>query len=123
MTAIAVIPNSSGTGGNAIRVTDAFNQTPSAGDPSDCGSTISCTATVSDQGFPVPVVCEATSDPGIGSYCGANTTANALVPGLVVSGKRAIVEIGQILVLDSGPDGIRDNSDDGLFAVQGIVVP
>ena len=57
----------------------------------------------------MPVVCQATAAAPIGSYCGANTTANALVPGplVVVSGKAAIVEIGQIRVFDSGPDGIR----------------
>jgi hypothetical protein len=78
---------------------------------------------VHDQHFSVPVVCQATTDATFGSYCGANTTARALIPSVVVSGTRAIVEIGQIRVLDSGPDGIRDNTDDELFAVQGIVVP
>jgi hypothetical protein len=81
---------------------------------------------VQDQGFPVPVVCQGNTDGSIGSYCGANTTANALVPGppaVVVSGKSAIVEIGQIRVFDSGSDGVRNNADDELFAVQGIVVP
>jgi hypothetical protein len=122
MTALAEIPGSTSSVGKSIRVTDAYNAAPSTKDPSNCGSTTSCSATVRDQAFPVPVFCKATGS-GIGSYCGANTTANALVPGLVVAGKGAIVEIGQIQVFDSGPDGIRDNSDDQLFAVQGIVVP
>ena len=62
----------------------------------------------------------------IGSYCDANTTANALIPGppeVVEAGKGAVVEIGQIQVFDSGPNGIRDGFDDELFAVQGIVMP
>jgi hypothetical protein len=126
MTAIAHIPGSTSPAGTAIRVTDAYNSTPSALDPSDCGTDTSCSATVLDQAFPVPVVCQANADPGIGSYCGTNTTANALIPGppeVVQAGKGAIVEIGQIQVFDAGPDGIRDNTDDELFAVQGIVVP
>ena len=122
MTARAEIPGSTSTTGTAIRVTDSNNQNFSIGDPSNCGATTSCSATVQDQRLDVPVVCQATGA-GIGSYCGANTTANALVPGVVVSGKGAIVELGQIRVFDSGPDGVRLNGDDELFAVQGIVVP
>jgi hypothetical protein len=62
----------------------------------------------------------------VGSYCGVNTTANALVPNVVAAGKRAIVELGQLQVFDSGPDGIPGDSaptDDELFAVQGLFVP
>jgi hypothetical protein len=123
MTAIARIPGSTGSTGKAIRVTDSFNGTASTNDPPTCGLTTSCSGTAEDQGFPVPVICMGNGDSSIGSYCGTNTTANALVPGLVVSGKGAIVEIGQLQVFDSGPDGVRDNSDDELFAVQGIVAP
>jgi hypothetical protein len=122
MTARAEIPGSTGSAGKAIRVTDSFNGTASGTDPPACGATTSCSGTVRDQGFPVPVVCKATSSTAIGSYCGANTTANALVPGVVVAGKAAIVELGQIQVFDSGPDGIRNNGDDQLFAVQGVFV-
>jgi hypothetical protein len=123
MTAVATIPDSTNSSNPAIRITDSFNDNRGIGDPSDCEATASCTGTVQDQGFPVPVVCKANSDPALGSYCGANTTANALVPGVVAGGKAAVVEIGEIQVFDSGPDGIRGNSDDEQFAVQGLFVP
>lgn len=124
MTAIALLPASTATD-PAFRLTDTWNDTPSpqVADPPNCGATTSCSATVRDQGFPVPVVCESNTDVTIGSYCGANTTAEALVPGIMAAGKAAVVEVGQIKVLDSGPDGIRGNSDDQLFAVQGLFIP
>ena len=104
-------------------MTDRYNSMPSTNDAPDCGGTTSCSATVVDQPFPVPVVCHATSDSSVGSYCGVHTTANALVPGVVEGGKSAVVEFGQIRVLDSGPDGTRGNADDELFAVQGLFIP
>jgi hypothetical protein len=123
MTAMATIPDSQASGDRAIRITDSFNDTPSTNDDPDCAGTSSCSGTVRDQGFPVPVVCNANADGDLGSYCGVNTTANALVPGVVVGGTAAIVEFGQIQVFDAGPDGTRGNFDDELFAVQGFYVP
>jgi hypothetical protein len=122
MTAVAAIPRST-SAERSIRVTDSFNDTPPPGDSSICGATTSCSGTVVDQAFPVPVVCKATASSGLGSYCGTNTTANALVPGLVEGGKLAVVEVGQIQVFDAGRDGISQTSDDDLFAVQGLFVP
>jgi hypothetical protein len=55
-------------------------------------------ATVSDTHFPFTVLC-ATTDPTIGSTCSVSTSANALVPGSVTAGKRAIWELGQVKVL------------------------
>jgi hypothetical protein len=123
MTATATIPDSASTGERAIRITDSYNDTPSAADPPNCGATTSCSGTVRDQGFPVPVVCEANATSGLGSYCGVQTTANALFPGAVAAGKAAVIEYGQIQIFDSGPDGTRGNSDDELFAVQGLFAP
>jgi hypothetical protein len=34
-----------------------------------------------------------------------------------------VIEYGEIQVFDSGPDGVRGNGDDQLFAVQGLFVP
>ena len=56
--------------------------------------------------FPVIAGCTATASTAIGSTCAINTTANAVVPGAVKDAKRAIVEIGQIQVIDGGPDGV-----------------
>jgi len=80
-------------------------------------------ATVTNLAFPIPVDCIATIDPAVGSTCGSNTTANALVPGVVTSGKTAVWQVGEIELKDSGPDGVRGNSDDEVFAVQGIFIP
>jgi hypothetical protein len=63
------------------------------------------------------------SDSTIGSTCGVNTSANALMPGVVRTGDNSIWQLGEIQVLDSGPDGTRGNTDDQALAVQGIYVP
>jgi hypothetical protein len=80
-------------------------------------------ATMVDIGFPIPIDCIPTVSTTQGSTCGVNTTANALVPGVVKDGKAAIWRLGQIEVKDSGPDGVRGNSDDQIFEVQGVFLP
>jgi hypothetical protein len=60
---------------------------------------------------------------GVGSSCGVNTTANALAPGMVIKGKAADIELGQIQVKDSGPNGRIGDDDDIAFAVMGIFNP
>jgi hypothetical protein len=114
--------------GHGLRVTDRYNCSAGlpAGDPNACpasGSTSTWAATLVDIQFPVPLDCLATASAAVGSTCGVNTTANALVPGSVVAGKQAVVELGEITLLDSGLDGTRGSSDDERFAVQGIYVP
>jgi hypothetical protein len=127
MIATATIPKASGpsVAGNAIRVTDHWNNTPSTGDPGTCATAVTCTATVVDQPFPVPVICAANTDATIvvGSYCGLNTTANALVPDVVEAGKNAVTEVGQIQIKDLGVDGVSGNADDQVFGVQGLYIP
>ena len=52
------------------------------------------------------------------------TGANAVVPGLVQGAKRAIWEMGQVQVLDGGPDGDVDTATGNtVFARQGVLVP
>ena len=46
-----------------------------------------------------------------------------LVPGGVKSGDAAVWQLGQVELKDSGPDGVRGNSDDEVFAVQGVFLP
>ena len=53
----------------------------------------------------------------------AITTADAVVPGLVREGDRAIWELGRIEVWDGGPDGDVDTADNDLFATQGLFIP
>jgi len=114
--------------GHAIRVTDHYNCNPSAplGDANACpanATTSNRAATMVDILFPVPVDCLPTAAAALGSVCGANTTANALVPGSVIAGKQAVVETGQIIAQDSGPNGTRGDSDDETFATQGVFLP
>jgi Tol biopolymer transport system component len=98
--------------GSGVRITDAAN-----------GPGQNFSATVTDIGFPIPLDCLPTTDPSQGSTCGVNTTANALYPGVVANGKAAVWQLGQIELKDSGPDGVRGNSDDEVFAVQGVFLP
>ena len=52
------------------------------------------------------------------------TTANAIVPGAVSDGERAIVQLGQIRVNDGGPDGLAATADGNQkFAAQGVFIP
>jgi hypothetical protein len=110
--------------GNAtIRITDHFNTAP----PAACSSTTSCSATVTDLPFPVTGFCVATpSDPTIGGSCSVTTTSDAVVPGaggVVKEGKKANVEIGQILINDGGTDGLASTAGNTVFARQGIYIP
>ena len=95
-----------------VRLTDRAN-----------GSGAVYPGTVTDWTLRMPVPCAPTSDSRIGSDCSSATTANALIPGLVVDGNRAIWELGQVEVLDGGPDG-SFSTDDGLpFLKQGVFAP
>jgi len=116
--------------GHAIRVSDHYNCGPllPPGDPNACPAdpvTSTRAATMTDLQFPVAVSCL----PGVGtagSDCGVNTTANAIVPGSVIANKQAVVEIGEIILKDSGPNGIRDAAgagDDQVFSAQGLFLP
>jgi len=100
-----------------VRATDKLNG-PSP-TPSGQGA-----GTVVDVGFGPSVSCTATSDPAIGSTCALATTADALIPGLVVGLSRSNWEFGQMRVDDGGPDGDGDSSaDNAPFLAQGVFVP
>jgi hypothetical protein len=62
-------------------------------------------------------------DPTIGSTCSANTTADAIVPGVVSEGKRTIWEVGTVQVFDGGSDGQAGTAPNTLFERQGVFVP
>ena len=81
-------------------------------------------ATVTDTPFSFAVPCTATSGTGnVGATCALNTTADAVVPGLVVETKRTIWQMGDVELRDGGPDGVASTQDNTLFARQGIFVP
>jgi hypothetical protein len=97
-----------------LRMTDRFNDA-AAGGGTDPGTAL-------DSGFAVTVPCTATA--GIaGASCAVSTTANAVAPGVVIDGKRAIWDVGAIRVDDGGPDGIAGTAGNSLFATQGVFVP
>ena len=52
-----------------------------------------------------------------------STTFDAVLPGVIDEGERSVWEIGQIEVLDGGPDGDVDTPGNGVFARQGVFVP
>ena len=80
-------------------------------------------ATVIDIPFPVVTPCAATAARQSAAPAAITTTANAVVPGAVKDGKRAIVEIGQIQISDGGTDGVAATDPNTLFSVQGIFIP
>jgi hypothetical protein len=98
--------------GRGVRITDTNN-----------GSAHDAPATVVDLGFPIPMDCVPTPSGSLGSICAVNTSANALAPGVIGTGDQAVWQLGEIQVLDSGPDGMRGNVDDEVLAVQGIYLP
>jgi hypothetical protein len=99
--------------GKGVRITDSFN-----------GTTQDVPATANDGAFPIPMDClPSPLNATIGSTCGVNTSANALMPGVIRTGDKSIWQLGEIQVLDSGTDGTRGNADDQTLAVQGIYLP
>jgi hypothetical protein len=99
-------------GVTAARVTDR-----------DVASSEAEPSTVQDFDFSATIPCAATPDTAVGSTCSISTTFNALMPGAVTEGNRAIWELGQVQVFDGGPDGDVGTQPNMLFATQGIFVP
>ena len=97
---------------SSVRITDRLN-----------GHTQDRPGTLDLFQFPVTVPCDVTADPGVGGTCSLATTLNAVLPGVMRSGGRAIWELGQIEVRDGGADGVASTDDYTVFAVQGIFLP
>ena len=90
---------------------------------SRCGSPTSRTrpipggpgpGTAQDFTFTWNVPCTATSDPNVGSNCSLFTTADTLLPGIALEGRRAIWQTDQIEVRDGAGQP---------FLRQGVFVP
>jgi hypothetical protein len=95
-----------------VRFSDSSNCAPTP-----CGSVRSQAGTGTDVTIgPMTIPCVPTGIPSAppGSFCSASTSANALLPGSVVSGKRTVWQAFRVRVLDSG---------NRLFQQQGIYVP
>jgi hypothetical protein len=96
----------------AIRITDRVN-----------GPALDVPGTIQDLDVPVDAPCTTTPDPAVGSTCGVVTTFDAVSPGIIREGKRSVWGLGQIEVLDGGPDGDAGTPGNGVFARQGVFVP
>jgi hypothetical protein len=72
------------------------------------------TGTVADFTYAFDVPCGTTADTTVGSTCSRTTSADALVPGTIKEGDRAIWEIGQVEVADG---------NGAPFLRQGVFVP
>ena len=94
-----------------LRVTDR-NSGPSFTEPA-----------TGDTTFNLTLPCAATADPAIGSTCSVTTTADAVMPGAVLEGKRSVWELGKVQVFDGGSDGMASTAPNTLFAAQGVFVP
>jgi hypothetical protein len=81
--------------------------------------------TTQDFTFRFPIGCAATSEPpSVGATCALVTTADSIMPGALVEGRRAIWEAGQVQVYDGGSDGDADTTaDNAPFMRQGIFAP
>jgi hypothetical protein len=73
--------------------------------------------------FPVTVPCAATGDTTIGSTCSISTTLDAVTPGAVPEGKRAIWQLDKVRVNDGGADGVVSTTPNTLYMTQGVFVP
>jgi hypothetical protein len=98
------------------RLTDRQNNTPNPGGPG--------AATTADHGLFATVPCVATSDPNTGATCNLLTTADALLPGRVVEGKRSVLALLSVRLDDGGADEDADTLGDNLpFLTQGVFIP
>jgi len=81
--------------------------------------------------FEYPVDCVSTLSTTIGSQCDQNTTANAILPGMVIEGRRQMWNIGQVEIRDAGPNGTGyancpptcGDGDETTYLRQGVFVP
>jgi hypothetical protein len=126
--AIAACPNgtlSDYTGkvlvSTGLRITDRYN-----------GSPLVEGATGQDLDLQIPVQCNATTSITEGGRCQVQTTVNAVYPGAVLDSRRENWELGQVRVLDPGPNGTGydtgcpaacGDGDETVFMRQGVFVP
>ena len=80
-------------------------------------------AATGDATFAFTIPCATTTSTSVGSTCSVQTTANAVAPGAVVSGARAIWEIQNVQVFDGGADGVASTGPNTLFADQALFAP
>jgi len=88
------------------------------------GPALDESATVQDFIYRFTVPCQTTLSTTVGSTCAVATTADAIQPGTVRERARTIWQVGQITILDGGPDGLASTpAGNTLFETQGVFVP
>jgi hypothetical protein len=81
-------------------------------------------ATTQPNPFRFTVPCVVTGSATTGGLCTLSSTFNAIAPGSVAGGKRAVWELGDVDVFDAGPDGqVATTGDNTLFERQGFFIP
>jgi Tol biopolymer transport system component len=108
------VPNASGPDLSEItrlRLTDKANNYGGA------------SGTATEYDFRVPLDCAATSDPAVGSTCSTSTSADSLLPGFITEQRRTVVQAFRVRIDDAGANGTTGDSDDRIFATQGIYIP
>ncbi len=89
---------------------------------SGAGGNESATVVPFDFSFAAP--CVANPSASEGATCSTATTADAVIPGSVTEGSRAIWELGRVSVYDGGTDeSATTAADNRLFETQGLFVP
>jgi len=105
----------------SLRITDR-SSAGAAGTLQDGVLTLPADYPLPDQ--PGPITCSATASTTVGSTCSMSTTLNAIVPGLIVAGKRASLEFLGARVLQSGNEPLLGSPfSDSAFAVPGTFYP
>jgi hypothetical protein len=95
-----------------LRITDQAN-----------GSSPHVHGTVSDFTLGVTIPCVATPTPTPGGSCSVATSAEAVIPGMVTEGMRAIWQLDQVLVTDGGADDLAASQPNAPFMRQGVFAP
>ncbi len=98
-----------------LQITDKDN-TPHPGGPG------AATVEEFDLRFAVPCA-ETVPGTSIGSSCSLSTTVDALMPGAVKEGRRAIWQLDRVHVRDGGPDGVTATAGNRVFLRPGVFSP
>ena len=79
--------------------------------------------TVEDLPFAVTVPCSATPSTTIGATCSLSTTADAVLPGIVVEARRTIWQLEDMMITDGGTDGLASTEPNTVFLRPGLFIP
>jgi hypothetical protein len=89
----------------------------------DRGNYGGASGTATEYDFRVPLECVATGNPSLGSTCSTSTSVDSLLPGFVTERRQAVVQAFRVRLDDAGANGTTGDSDDRIFATQGVYIP